>query len=214
MLLFDLSFGTSFFRPEGGGDPVLFQHFFWFYSHPAVYVLVLPVFGIFSELFPVYARKPLFGYRFVAIASFGITFLSMIVWAHHMFYTGTPNWMRHIFMFTTMLIAVPTGVKVFAWLGTLWRGNLRLNTPMLFCLGGLFNFIFAGITGVMLATVPIDIHVGNTAFVVAHFHYATIPSRNDQEHVQTKLKEMTDNLEKKQSSKDMLNVILKKQQYQ
>ena len=171
MLLFDLSFGTSFFRPEGGGDPMLYQHFFWFYSHPAVYVMVLPVFGIFSELFPVYARKPLFGYEVVAIASFGITVLSLIVWVHHMFYSGTPQWMRNVFMVTTMLIAVPTGIKVFAWIATLWRGRLRLNTPMLFCLGGLVNFIFAGITGIMLATVPVDIHVGNTYFVVGHFHY-------------------------------------------
>jgi cytochrome c oxidase subunit 1 len=171
MLLFDLSFGTSFFKPEGGGDPMLYQHFFWFYSHPAVYVMVLPVFGIFSELFPVYSRKPLFGYPLVAIASFGITVLSLIVWVHHMFYSGTPQWMRNVFMFTTMLIAVPTGIKVFAWIATLWRGKLRLTTPMLFCLGGLVNFIFAGITGVMLATVPIDIHVGNTYFVVGHFHY-------------------------------------------
>ena len=170
MLLFDLSFGTSFFKPEGGGDPMLYQHFFWFYSHPAVYVMALPVFGIFSELFPVYARKPLFGYKVVAIASFGITALSLVVWVHHMFYSGTPQWMRNVFMVTTMLIAVPTGIKVFAWLGTLWRGKLRLNTAMLFCLGGLFNFIFAGITGVMLATVPVDIHVGNTYFVVGHFH--------------------------------------------
>ena len=171
MLLFDLSFGTSFFKPEGGGDPMLYQHFFWFYSHPAVYVMVLPVFGIFSELLPVYARKPLFGYKVVALASFGITFLGLIVWVHHMFYSGTPQWMRNLFMVTTMLIAVPTGIKVFAWLGTLWRGKLRLTTPMLFCLGGVVNFIFAGITGVMLATVPIDIHVGNTYFVVGHFHY-------------------------------------------
>ncbi|MFM7394701.1 MAG: cbb3-type cytochrome c oxidase subunit I [Cyanobium sp.] len=170
MLLFDLSFGTSFFKPEGGGDPMLYQHFFWFYSHPAVYVMVLPVFGVFSEVFPVYSRKPLFGYHVVAIASFAITFLSLIVWVHHMFYSGTPQWMRNVFMVTTMLIAVPTGIKVFAWLGTLWRGKLRLTTPMLFCLGGLFNFIFAGITGVMLATVPVDIHVGNTYFVVGHFH--------------------------------------------
>ncbi|MFN5119691.1 MAG: cbb3-type cytochrome c oxidase subunit I [Cyanobacteriota bacterium] len=170
MLLFDLSFGTSFFKPEGGGDPMLYQHFFWFYSHPAVYVMVLPVFGIFSELFPVYARKPLFGYHVVALASFGITVLSLIVWVHHMFTSGTPQWMRNVFMVTTMLIAVPTGIKVFAWLATLWRGRIRLSTPMLFALGGLFNFIFAGITGVMLATVPVDIHVGNTYFVVGHFH--------------------------------------------
>jgi cytochrome c oxidase subunit 1 len=171
MLLFDLSFGTSFFQPEGGGDPMLYQHFFWFYSHPAVYVMVLPVFGIFSELFPVYSRKPLFGYELVALASFGITLLSLIVWVHHMFYSGTPQWMRNLFMVTTMLIAVPTGIKVFAWIATLWRGKLRLSTPMLFCLGGLVNFIFAGITGIMLATVPVDIHVGNTYFVVGHFHY-------------------------------------------
>lgn len=171
MLLFDLSFGTSFFKPEGGGDPMLYQHFFWFYSHPAVYVMVLPVFGIFSELLPVYARKPLFGYKVVALASFGITCLGLIVWVHHMFYSGTPQWMRNFFMVTTMMIAVPTGIKVFAWLGTIWRGKLRLTTPMLFCLGGVVNFIFAGITGVMLATVPIDIHVGNTYFVVGHFHY-------------------------------------------
>jgi cytochrome c oxidase subunit 1 len=170
LLLFDLSFGTSFYRPEGGGDPMLYQHFFWFYSHPAVYVMVLPVFGIFSELFPVYARKPLFGYHVVAIASFAITFLSLIVWVHHMFYSGTPQWMRNLFMVTTMLIAVPTGIKVFAWIGTLWGGKLRLTTAMLFCLGGVFNFIFAGITGIMLATVPVDIHVGNTYFVVGHFH--------------------------------------------
>ena len=171
MLLFDLSFGTSFFKPEGGGDPMLYQHFFWFYSHPAVYVMALPIFGVFSELFPVYARKPLFGYKVVAIASFAITVLSLIVWVHHMFYSGTPQWMRNVFMVTTMLIAVPTGIKVFAWIATLWRGSIRLSTPMLFCLAGLFNFIFAGITGVMLATVPVDIHVGNTYFVVGHFHY-------------------------------------------
>ena len=170
MLLFDLSFGTSFFKPEGGGDPMLYQHFFWFYSHPAVYVMVLPVFGFFSEIFPVYARKPLFGYHVVAIASFAIVLLSLIVWVHHMFTSGTPQWMRHVFMVTTMLIAVPTGIKVFAWLATLWRGKLWLTTAMLFAMGGVFNFIFAGITGIMLATVPVDVHVGNTYFVVGHFH--------------------------------------------
>ena len=151
--------------------PVLYQHFFWFYSHPAVYVIILPVFGIFSELFPVYSRKPLFGYVYVAVASFIIDFLGLIVWVHHIFPSGVAQWMRNFFMFSTMLIAVPTGVKVFAWLGTIWRGKLRLTTPMLFCLGGLFNFVFAGVTGVMLATVPVDIHVSNTYFVVGHFHY-------------------------------------------
>jgi cytochrome c oxidase subunit 1 len=171
MLLFDLVAGTSFYRPEGGGDPVLYQHFFWFYSHPAVYVIILPVFGVFSELFPVYARKPLFGYKFVAAASLVIVGLSLVVWVHHMFPSGVPQWMRDLFMVTTMLIAVPTGIKVFAWLGTLWGGKLRLNTPMLFALGGLFNFVFAGVTGIMLATVPVDIHVNNTYFVVGHFHY-------------------------------------------
>jgi cytochrome c oxidase subunit 1 len=171
MLLFDLVVGTSFFQPEGGGDPVLYQHFFWFYSHPAVYVIILPVFGIFSELFSCHSRKPVFGYKFVALASFAIVFLGLIVWVHHFFPSGVPEWMRNLFMVTTMLISVPTGVKVFAWLATIWGGKLRLNTPMLFSLGGLFNFVFAGVTGIMLATVPIDIHVNNTYFVVGHFHY-------------------------------------------
>ena len=136
MLLLDLTVGTSFFNPELGGDPVLYQHFFWFYSHPAVYVIILPIFGVFSEVFPVYARKPLFGYKVVAISSLLITGLSLIVWVHHMFASGTPGWMR-----------------------------------MLFGLGALFAFLFAGITGVMLASAPFDIHVNNTYFVVGHFHY-------------------------------------------
>lgn len=171
MLLFDIIAGTSFFNPVKGGDPVLFQHFFWFYSHPAVYVIILPIFGIFSEIFPVYARKPLFGYKVVAVSALIITFVSGIVWVHHLYVSGTPGWMRMFFMLTTMCVAVPTGIKVFAWVATLWGGKLRLDTPMLFALGGLFNFVFAGITGVMLASVPIDIHVNNTYFVVGHFHY-------------------------------------------
>jgi cytochrome c oxidase subunit I len=171
MLLFDLTVGTSFFNPAKGGDPVLFQHFFWFYSHPAVYVIILPIFGVFSELFPVYARKPLFGYKVVAVSSLIITGLSGIVWVHHMYASGTPSWMRMIFMLTTMMISVPTGIKVFAWVATLWGGKLRLDTPMLFALGGMVMFVFAGITGIMLASVPIDIHVNNTYFVVGHFHY-------------------------------------------
>jgi cytochrome c oxidase subunit 1 len=171
MLLFDLTVGTSFFAPERGGNPVLYQHFFWFYSHPAVYVMVLPVFGIFSEVFPVYARKPLFGYRVVAVSSILITVISGMVWVHHMYASGTPPWMRVLFMFTTMMVSIPTGIKVFAWVATIWGGKLRLTTGMLFALGGVVNFVFAGITGVMLGSVPIDIHVNNTYFVVAHFHY-------------------------------------------
>ena len=171
MLLFDLSLGTGFFDPIKGGDPILFQHFFWFYSHPAVYVIILPIFGIFSELFPVYARKPLFGYKVVAISSLVIVALSAVVWVHHMFASGTPGWMRMLFMFSTMLISVPTGIKVFAWVATIWGGKIRLTSAMLFALGGLLMFVFAGITGIMLASAPMDIHVNNTYFVVGHFHY-------------------------------------------
>ncbi|MDJ0713819.1 MAG: cytochrome c oxidase subunit I [Prochloraceae cyanobacterium] len=171
MLLCDLSFGTTFFDSAAGGDPVLFQHLFWFYSHPAVYVMILPVFGVFSEVFPVYSRKPLFGYRVVVVSSFIIVALSAVVWVHHMFASGTPGWMRILFMFSTMLISVPTGIKVFAWVATIWGGKLRLNTAMLFALGGLINFVFSGITGIMLSSVPVDIHVNNTYFVVGHFHY-------------------------------------------
>ena len=171
MLLMDLSFGTSFYRPEGGGDPVLYQHFFWFYSHPAVYVIILPVFGIFSELFPVYSRKPLFGYVYVAVASFIIVGLGLIVWVHHFFSSGVPQWMRDLFMATTMLIAVPTGVKVFAWLGTLWGGKLEYTTAMLFSLSFVSMFIIGGLSGIFMAATPVDIFIHDTYFIVAHFHY-------------------------------------------
>ncbi|MBE9038349.1 cytochrome c oxidase subunit I [aff. Roholtiella sp. LEGE 12411] len=171
MLLLDLTVGTAFFDPAKGGNPVMFQHYFWFYSHPAVYVIILPVFGIFSEIFPVYSRKPLFGYKVVAVSSILIAVVSGIVWVHHMYVSGTPGWMRLIFMLTTMCVSVPTGIKVFAWVATIWGGKLRLNTPMLFALGALVMFVFAGITGIMLSSVPVDVHVNNTYFVVGHFHY-------------------------------------------
>ena len=171
MLFFDLSFGTNFFNPATGGDPVLYQHLFWFYSHPAVYVMVLPAFGVFSEIIPAFSRNPLFGYKSVAIASFGISIVSVFVWVHHMFASGTPSWMRMLFMFSTMLVAVPTGVKVFAWTATVWKSKLHLDTPMLFALGGVIMFIIGGITGVMLGAVAFDLHVNNTYFVVGHFHY-------------------------------------------
>jgi cytochrome c oxidase subunit 1 len=171
MLLFDLSLGTNFFTSSEQGDPVIYQHLFWFYSHPAVYVMALPAFGVFSEVLPAFARKPLFGYKTVAVSSLLIAVISTLVWAHHMFASATPNWMRMLFMATSMLVSVPTGIKVFAWTATVWRGKLHFKTPMLFALGGVAMFLFAGITGVMLAAVPFDIHVNNTHFVVGHFHY-------------------------------------------
>ncbi|MBW4633180.1 MAG: cytochrome c oxidase subunit I [Iphinoe sp. HA4291-MV1] len=171
MLLLDLTVGTSFFNPVKGGDPVLFQHFFWFYSHPAVYVIILPVFGVFSEIFPAFARKPLFGYKIVAVSSLLIAGVSSIVWVHHLYVSGTSGWMRMFFMLTTMFVSVPTGIKVFAWTATIWGGKLRFDTPMLFAFGGLVLFVFAGITGITLSSVPIDVHVNNTYYVVGHFHY-------------------------------------------
>jgi cytochrome c oxidase subunit 1 len=171
LLSFDLIAGTSFFNPTGGGDPVVYQHLFWFYSHPAVYIMILPFFGAISEVIPVHARKPIFGYRAIAYSSLAISFLGLIVWAHHMFTSGTPGWLRMFFMATTMIIAVPTGIKVFSWCATLWGGKIALNTPMLFAIGFLSSFLIGGLTGVMVASVPFDIHVHDTYFVVGHFHY-------------------------------------------
>lgn len=171
LLFFDLALGTTFFAPFKNGSPILYQHLFWFYSHPAVYVMALPAFGIFSEILPAFSRNPLYGYRSVAIASFGIAVVSAFVWVHHMFASGTPSWMRILFMYSSMFVAVFTGIKVFAWTATVWRGKLHLETPMLFALAGVVMFVFAGITGVMLAAVPFDLHVNNTYFVVGHFHY-------------------------------------------
>ncbi len=171
MLFLDLTLGANLFNPFQDGSPILYQHLFWFYSHPAVYVMALPAFGIFSEVLPAFSRNPLYGYRTVALASFGIAIVSAVVWVHHMFASGTPGWMRILFMYTSMFVAVFTGIKVFAWTATVWRGRLHLQTPMLFALGGIVMFVFAGITGVMLAAVPFDLHVNNTHFVVGHFHY-------------------------------------------
>ncbi|MBD1832634.1 cytochrome c oxidase subunit I [Cyanobacteria bacterium FACHB-472] len=171
LLAFDLLVGTSFFNPTGGGDPIVYQHMFWFYSHPAVYIMILPMFGMISEILPVHSRKPIFGYKAIAYSSLAISFLGLIVWAHHMFTSGTPAWLRMFFMITTMVIAVPTGIKVFSWLATIWGGKLRLNSAMLFALGFISMFVIGGISGVMLAAVPFDIHVHDTYFVVAHLHY-------------------------------------------
>jgi cytochrome c oxidase subunit I len=171
LLSFDLLAGTNFFNPVGGGDPIVYQHMFWFYSHPAVYIMILPFFGVISEVLPVHSRKPIFGYRAIAYSSLAISFLGLIVWAHHMFTSGTPGWLRMFFMATTMLIAVPTGIKVFSWCATIWGGKLSLNSAMLFGIGFLSSFLMGGLSGVMVASVPFDIHVHDTYFIVAHMHY-------------------------------------------
>jgi cytochrome c oxidase subunit 1 len=171
LLMFDLIAGTAFFNPTGGGDPIVYQHMFWFYSHPAVYIMVLPLFGAISDILPVHSRKPIFGYRAIAYSSLAISFLGLIVWAHHMFTSGTPAWLRMFFMIATMVIAVPTGIKVFGWLATIWGGKIELNSAMLFALGFIATFVIGGISGIMIASVPFDIHVHDTYFIVAHLHY-------------------------------------------
>ena len=175
MLLTDQFFGTSFFQAAGGGDPVLFQHIFWFFGHPEVYIIILPIFGVISEIIPTFARKPLFGYESMVFATGSIAFLSFIVWAHHMFTVGMPLAAQLFFMFSTMLIAVPTGVKIFNWTATMWRGAMTFETPMLFALAFLFLFTIGGFSGLMLAIVPADIQYHDSYFVVAHFHYVLVP---------------------------------------
>ena len=171
LLSFDIVAHTGFFNPTLGGNVVVYQHLFWFYSHPAVYIMVLPAFGLVSEILPVHARKPLFGYVTMVYSIMAIVVLGLIVWAHHMFTSGTPPWMRLFFTIATAFIAVPTGIKFFNWLATLWGGRISLNSAMLFSCGFIVNFVLGGITGVALAQVPFDIHVHDTYFVVAHFHY-------------------------------------------
>lgn len=175
MLLTDKFFGTAFFNAAGGGDPVMFQHIFWFFGHPEVYILILPSFGIISEIIPTFARKQLFGYASMVYATASIAFLSFIVWAHHMFTVGMPLSGELFFMFATMLIAVPTGVKVFNWVATMWRGAMTFETPMLFALGFVVMFSIGGFSGVMLALAPVDFQYHDTYFVVAHFHYVLVP---------------------------------------
>jgi cytochrome c oxidase subunit I len=170
-VLLDRGLGFNFFNPSGGGDVLMYQHVFWFYSHPAVYIMMLPGFGIISEVLAVKARKPIFGYRMMAFSLLAIVVLGFTVWAHHMFVSGMQPWIRVPMMVTTAIIAVPTGIKIFSWLATLWRGVLHLDTPMLFALGFLTMFTCGGISGVMLAMIPLDIHVSDTYFIVAHIHY-------------------------------------------
>jgi cytochrome c oxidase subunit 1 len=175
LVLLDRALGFHFFDAFVGagkdGNVIMYQHVFWFYSHPAVYIMMLPGFGIISEVIAVKSRKPIFGYRMMAFSLLAIVVLGFTVWAHHMFVSGMASWIRIPMMITTAIIAIPTGIKIFSWLATLWRGVLHLDTPMLFALGFLTMFTLGGISGVMLAMIPFDVHVSQTYFIVAHIHY-------------------------------------------
>ena len=174
MMLMDRHFHTSFFNAAGGGDPVLFQHIFWFFGHPEVYILILPGFGVISEIIPTFSRKKLFGFHAMVYATVAIAFLAFLVWMHHMFTTGAPLGAQLFFMYSTMLVAVPTGVKIFNWVATMYRGSITLETPMLFAIGFLIFFTIGGFSGLMLAIVPADYQYRGSYFVVAHFHYVLI----------------------------------------
>jgi cytochrome c oxidase subunit I len=171
LLLLDRQAGTHFFIPDKGGSALLWQHVFWFFGHPEVYIMVLPAMGMISEIIPVFSRKPIFGYKAVALSTVAIAFLSLFVWAHHMFAVGLPWGLQAFFMLSSMVIAVPTGVKIFNWLATTWRGNLIFDTPMLFALGFIALFTMGGLSGIFLAAFPVDWQVTDTYYVVAHLHY-------------------------------------------
>jgi cytochrome c oxidase subunit I len=170
-LFMERTFNVPFYDPAHGGSPVLWQHMFWFYSHPAVYIMILPAFGIISEVLPVFSRKPIFGYKMIAFSSMAIALLGFAVWAHHMFTSGMAPWLQLPFMILTMIIAVPTGIKIFSWMATLWGGKIHFSAAMLFATAFLGTFTFGGLTGFFLASVPADLHEHGTYFVVGHFHY-------------------------------------------
>jgi len=170
LVMFERLFGMGFFDPAKGGNPILFQHLFWFYSHPAVYVFVLPGLGMISELLPVFVRKPLFGYRWVAMSSLGIALVGFLVWGHHMYASGMAEYLRVPFMYSTLLVAVPTGVKFFSWVGTIWRGKISFPAPMMFLLAGIVVFLLGGLSGPPNATVSTDLHLHDTYYIVGHFH--------------------------------------------
>jgi cytochrome c oxidase subunit 1 len=171
MLLLDRQAGTHFFIPSEGGSAVLYQHVFWFFGHPEVYIMILPAMGVVSEVIPVFSRKPIFGYTAIALSTVAIGFYSMLVWAHHMFAVGLPGYLQGFFMISSMIIAVPTGIKIFNWLATTWRGNLHFDTPMLFALGFVAIFTIGGLSGIFVAAYPFDWQVTDTYFIVAHLHY-------------------------------------------
>ena len=171
LLLLDRQVGTHFFIPDQGGNAVLYQHLFWFFGHPEVYIIILPAMGVISEVIPVFSRKPIFGYKAIAFSTVAIGFYSMLVWAHHMFSVGLPNFLNVFFMLSSMVIAVPTGVKIFNWIATTWRGNLIFDTAMLWALGFIAVFTIGGLSGIFLAAFPVDWQVTDTYYVVAHMHY-------------------------------------------
>ncbi|MEI7559786.1 MAG: cytochrome c oxidase subunit I [Actinomycetes bacterium] len=171
MLLFDRNYGTAFFDPTHGGSPILWQHLFWFFGHPEVYIIVLPAFGMVSEVLPVFARKSIFGYKAIATSTLVIGLISMLVWFHHMYTVPSPAIVSAIFMVTTLLVAIPTGVKMFNWLATIWKGSIITASPFYYAAGFLSVFIFGGVTGMFLAVFPVDWQLQDTYFVVAHFHY-------------------------------------------
>ena len=175
LLLLDRNFdGSHFFKPDEGGSLLLYQNVFWFFGHPEVYIMILPAFGMISEIIPVFSRKPIFGYKAVAFSTLGIAFFSMLVWAHHLFTVGYGNGLNGFFMVASVIIAIPTGVKILNWLATTWRGNISFDTPMLFALGFIGLFVIGGLTGMFVAAYPVDFQLHNTYFVVAHFHYTLV----------------------------------------
>ncbi|PKK83132.1 MAG: cytochrome c oxidase subunit I [candidate division Zixibacteria bacterium HGW-Zixibacteria-1] len=174
LLILEKSFGIGIFDPAMGGDPVLYQHFFWFYSHPAVYIMILPGMGIISELISVFSRRKIFGYKAIAFSSLAIAFISFLVWGHHMFVSGQSQLAATIFSFLTFLVGIPSGIKVFNWLATLYKGRIEFGTPMLYTLAFLFLFTIGGLTGIFLGALAIDVHLHDTYFVVAHFHYVMV----------------------------------------
>jgi cytochrome c oxidase subunit 1 len=171
MLLLDRQAGTHFFLPQQGGNAILYQHVFWFFGHPEVYIMILPAMGVVSEVIPVFSRKPIFGYTAIAVSTVAIGFYSMLVWAHHMFTVGLPGYLQGSFMITSMIIAVPTGIKIFNWLATTWRGNIHFDSAMLFALGFIAIFTIGGLSGIFVAAYPFDWQAQDTYFVVAHIHY-------------------------------------------